>query len=272
MKSRGLAVLLPLLLLAFVTTGAVLYLRYRAERRYESAVAPTRDWYYGLPLPEEFRERRGEFLEVSEGMLGHRSRRPEIRQDRLSVFLLSLDPAGLQQEVRTYAAEQASFSNKDPIFLHSQMLLDCWLMPVPDSVERARIENLKAQSMSFDPLVEREWYRGALLRRYVGAKRLLQEPAKAQAELNTLLEYAPWFAQAWYVRGRARLAQGDAAGAILDFQEAARLDPARPEVFRWTAQAFEVAGKPVLAAAEIRRAFALQPDYPEAREIEERLK
>ncbi len=76
---------------------------------------------------------------------------------------------------------------------------------------------------------------------------------------------APAEADEFARRGAARLARGDSAAAIADFNEAIRLDPEQPAYFRDRARAREASGDLAAAARDIDAAIALAPDDAELR-------
>ncbi len=68
----------------------------------------------------------------------------------------------------------------------------------------------------------------------------------AVASARRALRFAPWSAEAWRVIGRARLAEGDRAGARAAFRSALDLDPADWQT--WAQLADASAGEPRRAA------------------------
>ena len=71
----------------------------------------------------------------------------------------------------------------------------------------------------------------------------------------------------WLFQGRYRVDDGDCAGALGDFQEAARLAPRNPAIYSAVGLAQMCLGQPDRARQAFGRSLALDPDQPRLREL-----
>jgi predicted Zn-dependent protease len=88
------------------------------------------------------------------------------------------------------------------------------------------------------------------------------DPGQARATLADVLKVNPRDRAALVLRGRIRLADGDAAGAIIDLRAAAKDQPGSAEIAALLAQAHRACGQPQLAREVLADAARFKPEDP----------
>jgi tetratricopeptide (TPR) repeat protein len=273
---------LPLLGLLCLLLGAGIggpaYLWWKGpERRLIDANQRHDALWNWLPPLEEFKGYCRESEEATDQALRRRALRDQARGSRVRLFALTLQPERMRQEADLYLSERKGVSNKDFVLAVPLVLYDMESTPSPDSSEMRRLQPLRIAAENYlGKPPDIDWYRPELLNRFVGVKKTFvpgdpTSRSAADAELTEILRYAPEFAAAHYLRGRARLDLGETETALADFRRAVELNSGLTTAHRWAADALERLGRREEAIAESSRALSKDPQYIEVREFKERL-
>lgn len=97
-------------------------------------------------------------------------------------------------------------------------------------------------------------------------------PPLARALLDYVVALAPEWSEGLARRGRLRAEQGDPAGALGDFEQAARIDPQRFDALEALGALAEKSGDKKRALDAYRKALAISPREDNLRKNEERLR
>ena len=96
------------------------------------------------------------------------------------------------------------------------------------------------------------------------AKVALGQHAEAIADYDEAIRLKPDYAEAYYIRGFAKGALGQYAEAIVDFDEAIRLKPDYAEAYHFRGFAKGTLGRYAEAIVDFDEAIRLKPDFAEA--------
>jgi tetratricopeptide (TPR) repeat protein len=249
MRPRHVPLLFETILVLLVGLAGILTYRVwrYPETNLEEAKRNLAALYYNMPAPEKYLSTIGPIVAATERALEIKSLHSEARQTRLDLFIWTLDPVSLKHELDLYEREEASFSSKDPVFMARQVLYELGSVPHPDSIESRRIVPLRAEAQKRRPSSSSpdfEWGRPILLKLFVEAKNALSSfesnsTSKALSNLDLVLLYAPTFAPARYLRGRALLTLERPADALEEFRQVAAFEANRPEAHYWAAVALQ---------------------------------
>jgi len=84
--------------------------------------------------------------------------------------------------------------------------------------------------------------------------------------LNQAAAAKPSEPEVWLFRGRYRVERGECAGAVDDFQQAARLTPDNAAVYASLGLAQLCAGNATAARASFQKSLQLDPNQPKVRD------